>query len=102
AKAIFRAQADETELDPERYVAWHALQEMLAAGGNVVTLPFARQLAELTHPACVRMRHDFRALLTLVRAHALLHQFSRERDDRERIVATLDDYATVHELVADL
>lgn len=101
-KAIFHAQADETERDPERYVAWHALQEVIASGGNVVTLPFARQLAELTQPAGVRMRRDFQALLTLVRAHTLLHQHSRERDPQGRIIATLDDYAIVHGLVADL
>jgi hypothetical protein len=32
----------------------------------------------------------------------MLHQATRERDDRDRIVATLQDYAVVRELVADL
>jgi len=101
-KAIFHAQADEAERDPKRYVAWHGLQEVLAAGGNTVTLPFARHLAELTTPAGVRMRRDFQALLTLVRSHALLHQHNRKRDHLGRLIATLDDYTTVHGLVADL
>ena len=35
-------------------------------------------------------------------AHALLHQASRERDAEGRVVARLEDYACVRELVADL
>ncbi len=50
----------------------------------------------------VRLRRDFGALLNLIRAHAILHQASRERDTDGRIVATLDDYVRVRELVADL
>ena len=40
--------------------------------------------------------------MNLIRAHAVLHQASRDRDDQGRIVATVDDYAIVRELVADL
>jgi predicted transcriptional regulator len=42
------------------------------------------------------------AVLNLIKAHAILHQASRDRDDQGRIVATVDDYAIVRELVADL
>lgn len=34
--------------------------------------------------AAVRLRRDFKAILNLIRAHALLHQASRERDDKGR------------------
>jgi hypothetical protein len=40
--------------------------------------------------------------LTLISAHALLHQASRERDTAGRVVATLADYAAVRDLVMDL
>jgi DNA-binding transcriptional ArsR family regulator len=51
----------------------------------------------------VRLRRDFGAVLNLIRAHALLHQATRERDAEGRIVATMEqDYAAVRELVADL
>jgi hypothetical protein len=53
-------------------------------------------------PVAVRLRRDFGALLNLIRAHAILHQASRERTDDGRIVATLEDYARVRDLVADL
>jgi hypothetical protein len=53
-------------------------------------------------PVAVRLRRDFRLLLSLIEAHALLHRERRDRDEQGRIVATRDDYATVRELVADL
>lgn len=45
---------------------------------------------------------DFPTLLTLIRAHALLHQLDRVRDTDGRVLASFADYATVRELVADL
>lgn len=50
----------------------------------------------------VRLRRDFGAILNLIRAHAILHQVIRERDEKGRIIATMDDYAVVRELVIDL
>jgi hypothetical protein len=38
----------------------------------------------------------------LIKAHAILHQASRERDTEGRIIATLEDYAVVRDLVAGL
>jgi hypothetical protein len=35
-------------------------------------------------------------------AHALLHQASRRKDEAGRIIATIDDYVAVRELIADL
>jgi hypothetical protein len=65
-------------------------------------IPYAHALAELVPPVAVRLRRDFRAVLSLIRSHALLHQASRARDARDRVVATLDDYEVVRQLVADL
>ncbi len=47
----------------------------------------------------VRLRRDFGQLLALIRAHAILHQASRKRDGEGRVVATLEDYAVVRDLV---
>jgi hypothetical protein len=78
---------------------WHALQRWLAEADHEVTIPFAAVLAENVPPVAVRLRRDFGALLALIRSHAMLHQRSRGRDQAGRIVATLDDYAVVRELV---
>ena len=81
---------------------WHALQEWLEGADPRVTIPYAGQLAELVPPVAVRLRRDFGALLNLVRAHAVLHGATRERDGEERLVATLADYNAVRALVVDL
>jgi hypothetical protein len=93
------AEDDEGEPDLRR---WHALQRWIELGDRRVDVPYARGLARMIDPVAVRLRRDFKALLTLIKAHALLHQASRRRDDEGRIVACHEDYAAVREVVADL
>jgi hypothetical protein len=100
--AVFRALArdgvePEVDLSP-----WRALQIWLARGPAVVTIPFAERLAQMVPPLAVRLRRDFKTVLMLIRAHALLHQATRLRDENGRVVATMDDYRAVRALVADL
>jgi hypothetical protein len=81
---------------------WHDLQVWLQTGEHQVTIPYARTLADLVPPVAVRLRRDFRAVLSLIRSHALLHQVSRERDTAGNVIANLEDYAVVYELVVDI
>jgi hypothetical protein len=81
---------------------WQALQRWLASGERRVFIPYAEVLAELIPPVAVRLRRDFSTVLNLIRAHALLHRATRERDGEGRIVATIKDYFVVHKLVAGL
>jgi len=53
-------------------------------------------------PIAVRLRRDFGALLNLIRAHAVLHRVTRDTDPDRRVVATVEDYTRVREIVADL
>ncbi len=76
-------------------------QAWLAGAEHRVTV-YAAALAEAVPPVAVRLRRDFGLVLNLIRAHALLHQATRERDVEGRILATLGDYAVVRALVADL
>ena len=48
------------------------------------------------------LRRDIGALLNLIRTHAILHQTRRDKDAKGQIIASLDDYAIVRELVVDL
>lgn len=82
--------------------AWLALQTWIGAGAVGVAVPFADALARLSSSSAVRMRRDFAGVLALVKAHAILHQMNRARDEEGRIVATQGDYAAVHALIADL
>jgi biotin operon repressor len=101
-RAVMAALAQEAGEAGPNFEPWHALQVCLESAEHRVWIPYAKKLAELIPPVAVRLRRDFGALLNLIRAHALLHQASRERDAEGRIVATIEDYARVRELVADL
>jgi hypothetical protein len=102
-RGVFSMLAEEERVEADQK-PWHALQQWLESPSATrsVTIPYAKALAEMVPPLAVRLRRDFGALLSLIRAHTILHQATRERDDRGRLVATLDDYASVRELVADL
>ncbi len=81
---------------------WQALQTWLSTAEPRVVLPFATALAHLVPPVSVRMRRDFRAVLELVRAHTLLHQATRTRNEAGAVIGTIEDYGAVRELVVDL
>lgn len=98
---VFLALATE-DAEPIDRAPWHALQTWLAGAIHDVTIPYALAFGQLMPPVAVRLRRDFGAVLILVRAHAILHQATRERDAAGRIVATLADYGAVRELIGDL
>jgi hypothetical protein len=78
---------------------WHDFQYWLEGQERRVVVPFADQVATLVNAGPVRIRRDFPRFLALIMAHALVHQENRERDGAGRIVATLEDYEVVHDLV---
>lgn len=99
--AVMLAQAEESNREVD-LTPWVALQSWLEHAEHRVVVPFARDLARLIPPVSVRLRRDFSAVLGLIKAHAILHQATRERDGQGRIVATLDDYAEIRELIGDV
>jgi hypothetical protein len=100
-KAVLMALAED-DLEHVDLVPWQALQRWLELGERRVAIPFAKDLADKIPPVAVRLRRDFTGVLGLIRAAALLHQVTRERDSRGRIIATIEDYAVVRDLVVDL
>lgn len=98
---VLRAIASEKR-EPVDLELWRTLQQRLLDGEHRVTIPFAVALADLIDPAAVRLRRDFGSLLALIRTHALLQRDTRQTDDQAQIIATLDDYGVVRDLVADL
>ncbi len=83
---------------------WLAFQDYLVFCDNRVAIPYSKLLAENIPQSsmAVRLRRDFRQVLSLIKAHAVLHQEMRQRDEDGRIVAEITDYAAVHGLIADL
>jgi CHC2 zinc finger len=100
-KAIFRALASERRADVDKN-EWCQFQKWLQNAEHRVSIPYAKHLADLVPPVAVRLRRDFGAVLALIKAHAILQQLSREQDTEGRIVATIEDYAEVRELVAPI
>ena len=98
-KNVLEAQADgedEDEEDEEPDLSsWHDFQRWLESGEKEVWVPYSKALARMIDPVAIRLRRDFPALLSLVRANALLHRETRPRDKKGRIVATFADYLEV-------
>jgi hypothetical protein len=63
-----------------------------------VVVPWGKALASFKLSGPPRLRRDITNLLSLVKAHALLHRATRAVDGRGRVIATFDDYEVVHEL----
>ena len=101
-RRVILAAADGAVREPIDFVPWQAYQIWLEGGEHRVFIPYAHRLAEMIPKVAVRMRRDFSALLRLIEAHAVLHRESRERDAEGRIIAMVEDYAVVRQLVADL
>lgn len=101
-RAILRAHANGRDVEPPDLLPWHALQTFIAAGPARVSISYALALADLIPAVAVRLRRDFPMLLSLISAHALLHQGTRERSAEGAIVATIADYVAVRIIVAEL
>jgi hypothetical protein len=80
---------------------WHALQSWLESAEHRVTIPYAESLAGAVPTVAIRLRRDFGAVLSLIRAHAILYQATRKKNAEGKIIATFDDYAVVRDLLAE-
>jgi hypothetical protein len=78
------------------------LQAWLETQGTDVEIPYGKALVSLIPPVAVRLRRDISTFVRLISAHALLHQANRPRNAEGWVVATLDDYEAVRELVHDI
>ena len=86
-----------TEIGP-----WHDFQATLEQETPAVYLPFAEELAKLVDVSELRIRRDFEHVLTLIKAHAWLHQVNRKRSKKGRVIASFHDYEAVYMLVEEV
>jgi DNA-binding transcriptional ArsR family regulator len=87
---------------PTDTTAHQLFQEWISKQPAKVRIPYIARLAEEMSPAAVRIRRDFNTVISLIEAHALIHQMNRKRDSEGAVIATIEDYAAVYELVADI
>jgi hypothetical protein len=101
--AIAESTDEENTVSSDNEIAiFLALQEWLAGANHRVVIPYAVLLAKKIPPVAVRLRRDFGGLRNLIKAHAILHQASRQLDDCGRIIAALEDYRAVRDIVAPI
>jgi hypothetical protein len=89
------------EVDP----ALIAFQSLLQAQAPWdVVIPFVSPLAkEISRAAdAPRILRDFQRVLSLIKSVAVLRHRHRQRDEKGRLVAEIEDYQTVYELVAEM
>jgi hypothetical protein len=105
-RGIMHAHAhavNDTPRTPPDHAPFLALQQWLAAAGERrVTVPFSAVLADLLPADAVRMRRDFRQLLTATQVLAFLRQCQRTRSATGAVEASLDDYADARWLLAEV
>ena len=66
-----------------------------------VIVPYQEILAKTFPADQPRRMRDFEKVISLIKAHALLYQYQREKTSDKKIVATINDYRGIYEL-ADL
>ena len=104
-RAILKAQAalasgSANASDPVVIARFQDFQRWLAAQpSSKVIIPFADILADKIPSDDVRMRRDFKQLLAVIKAIALLNQHHRGRDTGGAIIADLSDYRWARELL---
>jgi hypothetical protein len=79
---------------------WHALHRYVTTGSMSVSVPYEEALLSCLPTSHQRVLRDAPQVLSLIRAHALMHQCTREKFSGV-VTATIGDYASVYELVAD-
>lgn len=96
--AILAAQASGRRLDPTVLAGWRSLDKFLERGSHHVVIPYVQTLGRLVPPVSLRLGRDFPSVLSLIRAHALLHRATRNYKGGA-VQATFDDYRQVRRLV---
>jgi hypothetical protein len=81
------------------YNAWHVLHRYVTSGEQDVFVPYLADLVEHLPLHHDRIKRDFAQVIALLEACALVHQFSRARDEQGRVIANRDDYELIHYLL---
>lgn len=80
---------------------WFQLHEYVRTEGLAVSIPYAEQLANEMPVSHFRVQRDFPKVLSLIRAHALMHRLTREIGTHGEVIATSSDYEAVYNLVEE-
>jgi len=104
AALLKQAELEDTGM-PQPDSSLVAFQAYLQAIAPIdINVPFVRPLAEAISKSAEapRILRDFMRIVSLVKAVTILRHARRETDSRGRFISTIDDYAYVYSLVADM
>lgn len=79
---------------------WHELQETLKANPVEVRIPYAERLAEHMPIENIKVQRDFPKVLSMIKACALVHKNDREKDLEGNIIANIEDYDVIYNLLS--
>ena len=94
-----QATAGKSPRSKPKIKRWKKLVEKNFTNSTAVNIPYAGILVDHLPVSHHRVMRDFPHVLSLISACALLHRSEREVDERQQVVADLDDYEIVHSLV---
>lgn len=82
--------------------SWLALLSWIAIRPPAVRVPFASSITKMMSANDTRLHRDVNALFGLICAHALLHRRKRKIDSKGHLLATVQDYRVVRDLLHDV
>jgi hypothetical protein len=87
------------EAAEEEVSLWQKLDTWLTLGDCRVKIPYMSKVIAAVTARPTRFRRDINTLISFLQASAVLHQVTRDTDDDGFLIATLDDYENVRQLV---
>jgi len=96
ARKAYYLAIKESEETTEEMRIWQIADSLLQPVG--VFIPYAHVIASCFPTDQERFLRDFKKILYLIKASALLHQYQRPKNEHGQVIATIDDYRIVYEL----
>jgi len=96
-------KAQQPEEEDKEFETWQNAFKLLAENGPYkIVVPYGSVLAE-----CFRSKKPidmrfFDLFLALIKASTILHAFQRERDNQNRLIATLEDFENAYEIFQEI
>ena len=83
----------------EDFSELHAISENYFKNKKDVLISFVAQIADNINLDSPQIYRDFDKILSLIETHALLHQEDREKTTDNKVIATLEDYEVIWNLI---
>lgn len=96
---VAQARNQLSEPTAEELKPFHDRYSELRDGDKRVIVPYAESLARLMPNSNLRVMRDFPKVLVLIETVALLNSRQREKDATGAVIATLDDFSVVRDLL---